>query len=329
MSGTGLAVRNGGNAPSKLDDKLAQKKNIEKGTGRIPKKGGYYSVGSVKNPKFEADAWRVQEEANESRISTVIVKTTQTKDYAETIVRAIHPDGHYAEGIVHHDFNTIMNKKLMEMLKKQIAEDNIFFGPSGKRKKIEVFADLQEPYITNDRGESVPNLTPLGNVKILDDMFQFKDISIRDATTKAMRIAQLKITNEDWRDNAEIKAEIDEVQSINNSKQVPRVNQDVVDAKTTKKEVKKAPKEEMKREPTDDKAETPKMQEFKGQGKPVKAENVPKIFKLSKDLEEKFGPVWDAGEDIPNMQLRKEAHALLEDETLDDKRFKEIMELSK
>lgn len=87
----------------------------------------------------------------------------------------------------------------------------------------------------------------------------------------------------------------------------------------------------VKDKPKEDKAEEakPTMHEVKGQGKPVLEKNVREIFKLSKDLEEKFSPVLDAGEDVPNVLLRKEAHALLKSESITEDQFKEIMELSK
>lgn len=227
MTKSQLAVKN--QEVKRIDNNKAQKQKIEEGTGRIPKKGGYYNVGNLKNPKFEADAWRVQEEANDAKVRTEIIKTIQTGEYAEAIVRATPLDGESTDAIVHHDYDTIMNKKLMEMLKKELAGKNIFFGASGKRRKIQVFKDIAEPFIINENGKTIPNLTPEGMIKILDDMFQFKDISLRDAVTKAMRIAQLKALNKDWRDKEEIKAEEDEVKAVNNGKEVPKVDQETVD----------------------------------------------------------------------------------------------------
>lgn len=226
------------------------------GNGRIPKKGGFYQVAPG---KVEADAWRTQEDANEDNISTEIRIAEQNQDYARAIVRAYDTDGHFVDAIVHHDFETIGNKKLMEMLKKQLGGEIIKFGPYGKQKRIEVFADMSQPFITGENGKTVPNLTPEGTIKFLDDMFRFKDMSSRDAVTKAMRIAQLKILNKEWRDDDEIMAEEEEVNNINGGKDVKKTTQENVDngkqkteektQGTDKKEEKKDTKQEGKKEP--------------------------------------------------------------------------------
>lgn len=237
-----------------LPAKQGKNEIAEPGKGRIPKKGGYYQVAPG---KVEADAWRTQEDANEGSVSTEIIIAEQTQDFARAIVRAYDKDGHFVDAIVHHDFETIQNKKLMEMLKKQMGGEIIRFGPYGKQKRIDVFADMQQPFITNSEGRTVPNLTPEGTVKLLDDMFRFKDMSSRDAVTKAMRIAQLKILNKEWRDEDEIKAEEEEVNNINGGKDVKKTTQENVDSGkqekkekpqgTTQKEEKADPKPEGKK----------------------------------------------------------------------------------
>lgn len=284
--------------------------------GHIPKKGGYYSVAPG---KFEADAWKVQEEANEAGISTEFIKQEQTNDHALVIVRAYSKDrSYYVEGVVNHDFEVIQNKKLIEMLKKEIGGKNITFGPNGRKKRIKVFADPREPFITTEQGKTIPNLTPEGTVKILDDMFQFKDISIRDATSKAMRIAQLKLLNKDWREKAEIQAEKDEVNAVNDGKEVPHVDQEVVDKQTAPK---KDNIEEKKGEkPTGKPNKSKKVAE-------VSSEALKEVFKLSPKLEEVFQPVVDDGEPVPKPNLLRKADEFHATENLD--LFKQIKEIVK
>lgn len=291
-------------------------------TGHIPKKGGYYSVAPG---KFEADAWKVQEEANNAGISTEIRVAEQTGAYARVIVRAWPKEGHFVEGIVHHDFDTIMNKKLMEMLKKQLAGGIIKFGANGKKKRIQVFADIAVPFIVNDEGKSMPNLTPEGTIKILDDMFQFRDISLRDATSKAMRIAQLKALNKDWRDDAEIQAEKDEVTSVSDGKDVPHVDQEVVDKQTTEES-----KEENKEDVKEKKGGKPTGKKKVKKVVEVPEDGLKEIFKLSGELKKSFQPVIDAGEPVPRLAVLKKADELYAKDNFElYKEIKEILEGAK
>lgn len=202
------------------------KEHVEAGTGGIPKKGGYYEPSPG---KFEPDAWRVQEEANEAKIKTRIVKAEQNDWYSEVIAEATAPDGRVVQGIVHHDFNTIQAKKIMEMYKKVLSGKQIFWGEKGMRRKIEPFNDPKNPFRMSESGKMIPDLTGMGMAKIMDDMLRFRDFSLRDATSKAMRIAQQKALNEDWRDKEEIEAEEEEVKSVNKGKEVQKVTQEKVD----------------------------------------------------------------------------------------------------
>ena len=202
------------------------KEHVEAGTGRIPKKGGYYEPSPG---KFEPDSWRVQEEANEAKISTRIVTAEQDGRHSIVIVEATAQDGRTVQGVVNHDFNTIMGKKIMEMVKKEMAGKPIFWGEKGMRRKIKPFKEGEPPFFMKENGEMKPNLTDQGTAKIMDDMLRFRDFSLRDATTKAMRIAQQKVLNEDWRDEEEIRAEEEEVKSVNKGKEIKRVTQTEVD----------------------------------------------------------------------------------------------------
>jgi hypothetical protein len=202
------------------------REHMEAGTGRIPKKGGYYEPAPG---KFEPDSWRVQEEANEAKISTRIVTAEQDGRHSIVIVEATAQDGRVVQGVVNHDFNTIMGKKIMEMVKKEMAGKHIFWGEKGMRRKIKPFKEGEPPFFVAENGEMIPNLTDQGTAKIMDDMLRFRDFSLRDATTKAMRIAQQKALNEDWRDEEEIKSEEDEVKTVNKGKEVKKVTQTEVD----------------------------------------------------------------------------------------------------
>ncbi len=254
------------NVPAVQSKSGALREAIEQGTGGIPKKGGYYEVGKG---KFEPDAFRVQEEANDAKIKTRIVKAEQTETHALVIVEAERKDGVVTQGIVLHDYETIQAKKIMEMFKKTISGKPIFWGEKGQRRKIEPFMDPENPFRMNEHGQMVPNLTGLGMAKIMDEMLRFRDFSIRDAATKAMRIAQLKATNSDWRDYDEIEAEEEEVKTVNNEDEVKKRSQEDVD-KWNKRDKKDASTE--KEGDTEEKAHDKTVQEEETETKNTKQE---------------------------------------------------------
>jgi hypothetical protein len=169
-------------------------------------KGGMYKAGGKEVP----DARRAQNEANNKHIPVIIVEKLQTAEFAEIVVRATDPEtGHHAPGVVHHDFAVVQQLKALQMLEKEVEGKDIFF----RGKPIKVFKDLSEPFTP----EGNPNLTPLGFLKLLTEMANFKNFSLRDATTKATRIAQLKILNKEWREKGEIRAEKDEEKAVKQS----------------------------------------------------------------------------------------------------------------
>jgi hypothetical protein len=239
-------MKYGNNLPAKPGKSEVLKNIVEDGTGRIPKKGGYYEPAPG---KFEPDAYRVQEDANEELISTKIVHVEQTKDYALAITEASNSRGQKVQAVVNHDFNTIMLKKVMELFKKVHAGQSVSIGLKGHRKRIEVFNDNNNPFIMGPDGEMIPNLTGMGMVKVLDDMLRFKDFSLRDATTKSMRVAQLKILNREWREDEEIKAEKEEVKNVNKGQEPGKTDQKRVDKiENNKKKAENKQKEKKKEE---------------------------------------------------------------------------------
>ena len=111
--------------------------------------------------------------------------------------------------MVHHQFSVIRELKAPEYLEKQVSGKDIFFRGS----PIQMFQDLSQPFNT----DGDPILTGVGYLKLLTEMARFKNFAIRDATTKASRIAQLKLLNREWRDKDEIKSEKDEEKMVQDS----------------------------------------------------------------------------------------------------------------
>lgn len=173
----------------------------------IKPSGGFYKAGGNEVP----DARRVQQDANEKNIPYEIMNAEQTSDYAQVIVRAWAPNGQYIDDIVHHDFANIQQLKALELLKKEVKGEDIYFDDA----PIQVFQDLTKPF----NNDGTPILTGQGYLKLLTEMARFKNFAIRDATTKAARRAQLKVLNKEWRNKGEIQAEKDEVKQVQQSQQ--------------------------------------------------------------------------------------------------------------
>jgi hypothetical protein len=198
----------------------------------IAQEGSFYKAGGREVP----DARKVQRESNEKNIPYEILHTKQTKEYAEVIVRAYAPNGQYIDDVVHHDFDTIGQLKALEMLKKQVAGDPIYLD----NEEIIVFEDLGKPF--DEKGR--PLLTGQGYLKLLTEMARFRNFSIRDAVTKAARRAQLKVLNKEWRNEGEIKAEQDEIDTVNQiineeqSKQEPKKTREPVGQRNPRKQAK-------------------------------------------------------------------------------------------
>lgn len=228
-----------------IEGKKAVTEQVENGTGKIPKKGGYYKVGAG---KFEPDAWRAQEEANEAGISIEIVHYEINDQYVEVHVIGKTKDGQTAPGFVHHNFQTIISQKAMELYKKELAGQNILFGAKDNKKRIQVFENIDHPFELTSDNNIKPILTGAGMAKLYDDFLQFKNFSIRDALTKASRIAQLKLTNSDWRDKEEIELEEKEVKEVENKDTAEKATQKDVDKKEAQKKARKTKKDKAKKE---------------------------------------------------------------------------------
>jgi hypothetical protein len=261
-------------------------KFLNKAESQITNRGGFYSANGGDSVP---DAPKVQKEANDKRISTEIIFDEQTDDYAKVIVRAHDPeDGHYVDAIVNHNFKVLFQKKAVEYLEKQIEGKNVNYNGH----KIKMFVDANNPF--DEDGN--PITTPKGTIKLLKDMLNLKNFASRDATTKAMRAAQYKLLNKDWREKEEVQAELDEVKAV---------TQEIEERKEEK--------------------QTPKPP---AGGKDVDDKNLIKIFDISPDLEKLFGAVIDQGEVVPLKNLLKETEKLLNSDKITMEQFREIKKLA-
>ena len=162
----------------------------EIGTLTHQARGGYYSVRGHEEP----DAWMVQQWGNQAGFSVSILEAEQDTKQAKVIVRA-QKNGQFVDAVVIHDFETSKDVIALEV--------------------IENMERYGKEAITDYEDDGRPVLSAEAKYRIYKQYIRFKNFAIRDATTKATRIAILKLMNRDWRDPEEIAAEEAEVRSVN------------------------------------------------------------------------------------------------------------------
>jgi uncharacterized protein YqeY len=175
--------------------KPTKNKNAEPITrviGEMPltKKGGYYPVAGHNEP----DAALVQQWANELGVSLKILSAEQDEIRSKAVIRAALNNQTVDAAVIHH-FDTSRDVIALEVIE------------SMQRKRMNPIESYRE--------DGRPLLSQETNYRIYKRYIRFKNFSLRDAVTKACRIASLKILNKEWRDQEEIESEAAEVNSIN------------------------------------------------------------------------------------------------------------------
>lgn len=153
-------------------------------------KGGFYRVRGHDEP----DAWMVQQWANNAGISVEIITAEQTETKAKVVVSAVK-DGQYVDAVVIHEFGTT---------KEVVAFETIDNMQRSNKNPIIGYEEDGKPILSDE-----------AKYDIYKRYIKFKNFSIRDATTKASRIATLKLLNREWRDPEELESEASEVRSVN------------------------------------------------------------------------------------------------------------------
>lgn len=190
------AIRNGEEEmPEKREIAKREPTTVERKImeGNFKVRGGFYPVSG----KQEPDAWTVQQWANSSGVSIEVREATQTNEFAKATVRA-YLNKQFADETVIHFFDTSKEILAYEIIAKMYEEH---------KQPIEGYDD-----------EGKPILTAEAKGRIYKRLIRFKNFSIRDAISKASRRATLKIINKDWREQAEIEAEEQEVKAVQEDK---------------------------------------------------------------------------------------------------------------
>lgn len=187
-------VKNPPAIPGKTSDMDIDRQISDKKTENwIKAQGSEYQV----HGKFRPDAASIQGAANKNKVSSEILEATQTREYAEVIVRT-HLGSQYVDTIVHHDFETSRKMLLLEMASKH---PDTVSGFSDEGMPL-----FKEGAVFVDNVGKTKNLMYTVMHSLLADI----NFSIRDATTKAASAGQAKILNQDWQSEEEQEMEQNE-----------------------------------------------------------------------------------------------------------------------
>ncbi len=152
-------------------------------------RGGVYQVAGHQEP----DSWLVQQWANQAGVSTEVREAIQTDEQAKATVRA-YLDAQFVDATVIHHFNVSKELIAFEIVEKMEKDG---------KKAIEGYDEEGRPILTQE-----------AKYRIYKRFIHFRNFAIRDAISKAARIAQLKILNKEWREEEEIEAEVSEVKMV-------------------------------------------------------------------------------------------------------------------
>lgn len=170
------------------DHEIEERINRAKARRFATNQGDFYKVSGKERP----DSAMIQKLANESGISAEITKAEQTDRYAHVEVVGILGNLRIP-AVVHHDFDTEFMLKTMEIVQKNPQILERFEGTTPILKE----------------GAQIKQGDELVDAKyyLIHTLLSFKKFSLRDGCTKALSIVQLKLLNQEFRDEEEIKSE--------------------------------------------------------------------------------------------------------------------------
>lgn len=170
------------------DHELEEKIERAKARRFTSGQGDFYKVQGKERP----DSAMIQKLANESGISVEITKAEQTDKYAHVEVVGILGNLR-VPAVVHHDFDTEFMLKTMEIIQKN---KGILDHYEGTNPVLKEGATIKQ-------GDEIVD----ARYYLIHTLLSFKKFSLRDACTKAMSIVELKLLNQEFRDEEEIKSE--------------------------------------------------------------------------------------------------------------------------
>jgi hypothetical protein len=191
-------------AQKKSDHEIDAEIEMAKAERYLQNRGGSYKVQGVERP----DSHLIQKIANKHGVSVEILEATQTADFVHVVVRA-HLNDQYMDAVVHHDFKTEYQLKLMEMISKN---PDILDHWEGTDPVIKKDAKIK---IKEDGKEVLKD----AKYYIVHALLSFQKFALRDGRTKAAAVAESMLLNQDFRDPEEIDSELDEVRLVHEKTQ--------------------------------------------------------------------------------------------------------------
>ncbi len=158
----------------------------------LQQRGSHYKVQGQERP----DSHMIQKIANKHGISVELIEAIQTEDCAHTVIRG-HLNGQYVDAVVHHDFKTEYQLKVIEIVSRN---PEILDHWEGTEPVIKRGARIK----VNENGRDV-----LKDAKyfIVHALLSFKKFALRDGRTKAAAIAEAMLLNQDFREPEEKESE--------------------------------------------------------------------------------------------------------------------------
>lgn len=158
----------------------------------MQQRGSHYRVQGQERP----DSHMIQKIANKHGICIELIEATQTDDRAHIVVRG-HLNGQYVDAVVHHDFKTEYQLKVIEIVSRN---PEILDHWEGTEPVIKDGAKIK----VNENGRDV-----LKDAKyfIVHALLSFKKFALRDGRTKAAAIAEAMLLNQDFREPEERESE--------------------------------------------------------------------------------------------------------------------------
>ncbi len=173
----------------------------------LQQRGSHYKVQGKERP----DSHMIQKIANKHGISVELIEAIQTDDCAHIVVRG-HLSGQYVDAVVHHDFETEYQLKVIEIVSRN---PEILDHWEGTEPVIKQGAKIK----VNENGRDI---VKDAKYFIVHALLSFKKFALRDGRTKAAAIAEAMLLNQDFRDPEERDSEEAEAifvqESIDNRK---------------------------------------------------------------------------------------------------------------
>ncbi|WAM22517.1 MAG: hypothetical protein OI715_00065 (plasmid) [Candidatus Methanoperedens sp.] len=168
----------------------------------LQQRGSHYKVQGKERP----DSHMIQKIANKHGISVELIEAIQTDDCAHIVVRG-HLNDQFVDAVVHHDFETEYQMKVIEIVSRN---PEILDHWEGTEVVIKEGAKIK----INENGRDV---VKDAKYFIVHALLSFKKFALRDGRTKAAAIAESMLLNQDFRDPEEKDSEETEARIVQES----------------------------------------------------------------------------------------------------------------